>query len=239
MILFFLFLTRESTILLGIVLSYPVVAIAINAMFPLAQIAMNIGFSFIGQVFADSASWVTDGVSMYEVLSFTVKAVITMVTAGIIGLPIIGFVLITVIVMFISFIRYLIEIARTMAMFMFYVIVFPLVSAMAILPSKQKLILVLIKKILANMLVIPVITLMFLVGMGIIATISNSELDPLSGGYTGTTFWFFGELFVATIKVFIGITIIWQSFKARQILENIFGTKESVFNLAQGVEQRR
>jgi len=224
--------------LAGIILSYPLVTIAYNAVIPLMGVAWNLGWAFIGEVASDAVSNVTSA-SLWGIVSTVFRTIINILVGPAIGLPLVIMALILMVTVVFMIFKYIIEAIKTILNFVVIVIAFPLVSVLAILPARQKLILVLFKKILANVLALPIMTLMLLAGLGIIFTMASINVDPLASLDDVVYVFSFGGIIAAIIKFSIGIGVMWQGFKARKILENVLGAGESLSNLAQGVQEKR
>jgi hypothetical protein len=224
--------------IIGIVLSYPIMAVAYNLVEPLLSMAWAIGqqvvnelshgavvttggvYSTVGQSFIavlNPATWT--GVAVNGTINFAFG--ILMLVAGVLVL--------------IGVVRYVFEYAKTIVLFVFYVIAFPILSAVAILPGKQNLFGVLFKKVGANLLAIPVMTLFALIGFGFIASMLPAIQSGQAAAFEGMQYISIGgTVFAGIIRFAIGWGIMWQSFKARQVLEDAFGASGSLMSSFKG-----
>lgn len=215
-----------------IVLSYPVVAVAMNATAPLMSLAIKLGMDIFGEI-AQGAGLVGFVSSMpisSIVFVFLLANIINPFTV-VLSLPIIVVVLSFLVLLLVLIVKAIFEYAKWYMTFVVLTIAFPAAAAVSILPGKQSVLITLIKKLLVNMLVFPVGILMLLVGFGFMATIATTNLGFGSGGWEYVLP--FG-IFVAMVKFFIGFGIAWAGFGIRGTLENALGAGGSISSAFSG-----
>lgn len=226
--------------IIGIVLSYPIMAVVFNLLNPLLSIAWAIG----GQVVIDlSAGAVDTSRGIYYMVGQVFVAILDHSNWS--GLPLVGttisfalaLVMLTgIFLSLVAVLRFIFEYAKTIVMFVFYVIAFPIVSAVAILPGKQNLFAFLFKKVAANLLALPIMTLLVLVGLGFIASMgvstASGSFDALSGSMS--YFAMGGGIFSGIIRFAIGWGIVWQAFKVRKTLEGALGADGNLMSNFKG-----
>ncbi len=224
--------------IIGIVLSYPIIAVIFNLLEPLLSIAWALGAGIVVEL---SVGAVDTSRGVYALVGQSFKALLSPMTwLGVSNIATISFILVLImlvalVMVLIATARYIFEYAKTMVLFVFYVIAFPLLSAIAILPGKQNLFSVLFKKVLANLLALPIMTLFTLIGLGFIASILPAVQSGASTGLLGLEYISVGgNIFAAIVRFAIGWGIVWNSFKARKMLEDFFGAGGSLASTFQG-----
>lgn len=221
--------------IIGIVLSYPIIAVAYNLLAPLMSVAYSIGTTVFAEI--APAAQVQSDLGIYTIVAGVIGIILTaggvVVLGVILAFPLIVVILIALYLLLVGLFKYIFEYAKTIVLFVFYVAAFPIISAIAILPGKQNLVTLLFKKVLANLLALPIMTLMVIVGLGFIASMGSVSLSS-DADFTYLYNSSGGALFSSIIKFAIGFGIIQNSFKARSILEDAFGAGGTIMSSFKG-----
>ena len=103
---------------------------------------------------------------------------------------------------------------------MFNTIFSPLIILLSMLPGRSGMLINFGKRLLADLLSIPLIWLSLYIGLGIMAYTPGFSIG---GIFTGST-W---AVFIAYImKYFLGLGIIWKAKNARKTLEGMLGVTD-------------
>lgn len=210
--------------ILFIVLSYPIVAVAMNLNGPLNTLAIKLGMDVFNQI-SNSSGGATG--TLTTILIALAASFVSGPFAVAISLPIIFMGVAILLLIVIGIFKVIYEFTKWYGTFVILTIGFPLAAAVSILPGKQAVLMTFVKKLIVNMLVFPVGIFLTLVGFGFIMTTFDQAVD-LGIFWTGYVFVF--GIFVSLVKFFIGYGIIWNAFKIRGILENSFGAGGSVMS---------
>ena len=208
-----------------IVLSYPIIAVVLKAIGPMIYMsvwAVTVGFlGFTGGVNNAVSEIVTLAINS----AFSISASLPAFSMSI--LMMIGVVAGS---MVISLILGIISAIRAYASLFVTTVISPLVLLMAILPGKMSLITNLGKRILIDMLTIPLVIAVIMLGALIVSRPINISG---SNSFAYLPYFWYGSIFFLYItKSIIGIMIMLQSRKVRTILEstikvgNLFGIEE-------------
>lgn len=131
--------------------------------------------------------------------------------------------------------------AKVFVSMMYTAVVSPFVGLISILPGKQGLLVNLFKRVIADVLALPLMIVVAGIGMTILAFVpSSGELNNLFAGFFINTFGAGFALIAVIIKSFIGLSIMWKARKARSMIESMLGGVEDLFGSAsQGQQKRR
>lgn len=216
--------------ILFIVLSYPIVAVAMNLTGPLNSLAIKLGFDVFNQISNSSAGGAA---------GLTITGILIALSAAFVGgpftlalsLPIIVMGVAILLLIVVAIFKIIYEFIKWYGTFVILTIAFPVAAVVSILPGKQAVLMTFVKKLIVNMLIFPVGIFLSLVGFGFIMTTFDNSVG-LGIGWAAYVFIF--GIFVSLIKFFIGYGIIWNAFKIRGILENSFGAGGSVMSAFSG-----
>lgn len=227
--------------LLAIVLSYPIVTVFLNLVDPLSNVARDMAYTVAEPLISTVREnvWAALGVTVASVLNpYTLIAGIIAGFAGgfWVGTAVVSFFLffVSITLVFLTLatiIRFIIEIIQVFITYVIVTVAFPIVAAFSILPGRQSSLLFLFKKLLANVLVIPIMWFTLIVGLAIMIT----AFAPPTPNSTGSTFdaialFFGGGLIIPLLKFSLGTVFIWSGLGARKHLENALGAGGSVLS---------
>ena len=117
----------------------------------------------------------------------------------------------------------------------------PLIALVVVLPGKQDMAVWVLKRLIVNMITVPIMVFFFMFGLGILATFLNVNAE-IAGGVGDGGFWYyvigFG-IWGALIKLFIGLGIMWQGLRVRGALEGALGAGGSISKLIRSEEKKK
>jgi hypothetical protein len=128
---------------------------------------------------------------------------------------------------------YLYQYLKTLLNFIILTIAAPFVGLLAVIPGKQGVISMYFKKLLVNMLVWPVMTILFMVGLGMLflTTVQPGSVAQWGGSMV------LNVLIFPFFKIAMCFTFWTYALKVRGVIENAFGASGSLFSF--GEEKRR
>jgi len=214
--------------ILVIVLSYPLVAIAMNLNGPLNSLFYKLGMDIFQEMASTVSFNLGSTVTMIAIFALLFSNPVTAVAGTILSIPIIIIAISLIALVVVGLIKLIYEYAKWYATFVVLVIAFPLAGAVSVLPGKQGLVMVFLKKLLVNMLVFPVSIFLVFIGLGFM--VSSIETTGF-GGWSGYVLPY--GILVTMVKFFIGFGFIWNAFKIRGVLENALGASGSVMSIIQ------
>lgn len=207
-----------------IVLSYPIVTIALNFTGPLFHLAYTMGFNV--------AKGMAGGIGATFVILDLI--LVNLLTAALLSVAGIALVIAEVAYFLYIIVKMLVEYVKIYMEFIMLAIFSPLIVVLGMLPGRQGVFMAFLKRLMANVIILPVIIFMFWIGIGVILTGDPSDFASL--GFLSTLgFAFFGSI----IKVFIGIGIINAGLKARGMVHGAFGISGNVFEMISPPPQRK
>lgn len=219
--------------ILFIVMSYPIISLAISLIGPLAIAS----WTFASRIALDILSTSTliapsTTLTPTSFFALAINIVFFMTGAWMISFPMFIVGVLMLLIFIITLLAFIFSFAKIYFNFFMYAISAPFIGAISILPGKQGLMINHLKKILLEVLVLPIMLLITMIGaIIVIAPITIDPFDPTLGNV-----W--GSLLLVIMKSFIGIGIMWSAHKSRKLLMGAFNVDTSLFGTG-GNDKRR
>ncbi len=206
---------------LGIILlSYPIISAAFALIPPLLGLALRIGatllVSIMGGTVQDISVWtiavgaLNSAIGVISRLHVYGVGMALFLVAAIVGI---------VVVMFAGlwgFIKIFVSLVST-------IVLAPFVGLLSVLPGKQGLAMNLGKRIVSDVIALPLLLLLVVIGLGIMSIAPDVSGESLFSGFniinTTLEFWF------VLLKGLLGISIIWKARNARKIVDGLLGVQ--------------
>ena len=230
-----------------IFLSYP----AIASMYSFVGTFMNVAWSFMNTTILETLFTsagnnlpLVSGDSFWDVAIAAVNGIVTLPSRLLVGGSTVFFLVTfgligTVIVLGALTFTF----AKVFVSMMYTAIVSPFVGLLSILPGKQGLLMNLVKRVIADVLALPIMLVVAGVGMTIMAYVPDSgSINNFFSPLFINTFGLGFGLVAVVIKAFIGLSIMWKARKARSMVESLLGGVDDLFGAsggAQGAQKRR
>lgn len=223
---------------LGIILlSYPIISAAFALIPPLLGLALRIGATLLVSILGGSGGSVQD-ISVWTVAVGALNSVI-----GVIGrmhvygigmaLFLVAAIVGIVVVMFagvLGFIKIFISLIST-------IILAPFVGLLSVLPGKQGLAMNLGKRVVSDVIALPLLLLLVVIGLGVMSITPDTSGESFLNGFnvinTTLEFWF------VLLKGLLGISIIWKARNARKIVDGLLGVQPLFGGEDAGPKKRR
>ena len=201
-------------VLLLIVLSYPIAALAIARIPDLMYLAAQLGQSMmpasLGNVPTDTVDfiwWViASGINSSLIVLGEIANQALVYLFFLLGIFFIG-----IFSLFFGIINFI----KAYASLIITIIVSPIILMMSILPNNRGLIMNLAKRISVDILTLPTMLLGFIIGISIII-FSPKPPDAVN------MFFYFNVFFIRCIAFLIGFAIMWKAARIRGVLEGLF-----------------
>ncbi len=201
-----------------IILSYPIVTFVLSVIGPLTKVGFGIGFNIIDQVqsgmigttFADKFTYGLNNLISYLNGTAYINFILTIVAL-----------LIAVIVVFLV----IFKLIQIYVNFIWYIIAAPFVGLVYMIPGRQSILVGFFKKVLADVLTIPIMILVLIAGFGILS------LPPVySGGLPAVIVPLIALQWVsAFLKFSVGIIFMTTSLKIHKMLKESLGVQKGIF----------
>jgi|694.fasta_scaffold21069_2 hypothetical protein len=225
-----------------ILLSYPIITLVLSLMWPLQSFASNIGWELVRESFLPGTPLAAANLAGGGLLIMSIGLIVSgIVSSGIGSLIMIIIALIILGMVFYAIIKSAWTYVTIYISMMFTTIVSPLIILLSVLPGRSGLIMNLGKRLLVDLLSIPVMFFVFLLGLGVLAyspgfyTGWSSGVTSMPAPATGSGGFFF--LIAYIMKYFIGIGIMLKVKDVRKSLEGMIGVG-SLWGMG-GDEKRR
>lgn len=227
-----------------IVLSYPIISLALSAVYPLMQMATAIGREIVGEFIQGDAAGVFStanslGVSAIEAQNapyYVYKSVSEQLGGPGMAVSFLFMIVAFLLAVTVGLFYFLWNMAKIYMSFIMVTIVAPFVLLLSILPGKQGLIMNLGKRILVDVISLPLMIVGAYVAFAlIIYTPTSTDLNSIFPGWSGVVAGTF-IVIPLIIKGFIGVGFLFQLRKVRSTLESSLGVT-SLFGA--GDEKRR
>lgn len=209
-----------------ILLSYPIITLVLSLMWPLQSFASNIGWELVKESFLPGTPLANANLAGGGLLIM----VIGLIVAGVVGSGVGSLILIIVAIVILCMVFYAIIKAawtyvKVYISMMFTTIISPLIILLSVLPGRSGLIMNLGKRLLVDLLSIPVMFFVFLLGLGVMAY-SPPFYTGWSSGISssapsgGPGFFY---LVAYIMKYFVGLGIMFKVNDVRKGLESMIG----------------
>ncbi len=220
-------LPRIPIAVVVILLSYPFVSLAISLVTPLSGFAVKLGID----VFKSAFSFPSTAEFLKYIVGASINSVfMSIVTMGAGNTAIMIIIVVVAVMLVITLAVGLVNMFKAYASMIGVLLSMPLVALLSIMPGQEKNLVNLFAKLAVDVLTIPAMIFIFILGLAMIVIPTNDfhyNLIP--------QFWFVDMFWVMLFKWGIGLVIMWQGVKIRGTLTQMFGATK----ILGGQQQRR
>ena len=223
-------LPRIPIAILFILLSYPIAALLISLVAPLTGFSLDLGWEVIKSTFKE-ANESTPSTIFYYLVTMAINALFAIVPAmGVMNVAVMIVIAVLVIIFVVIMAVLLVHIIGAYVDMIVNVIFAPIIGVISILPGQERGVVNLILRMLVDILVVPIIIFVILVGLAIIIVpVDYFKLNMVP------VMAFFAMFWVYIIKTIMGLMIMWQATKVKKMMIAAFG----VTGLFETGQQRR